>query len=140
MAAAEKLYSPQVLALSASLPQWPFDPALPLVGHARSKSCGSTLDLALRLDAEGAIEQVGLRVRACAIGQAASALFAAAAVSKSRADIVRAEQAVAAWLEGAAALPAWPGFAAIERAQAYPARHGAILLPWRAALDALPTG
>jgi len=47
---------------------------------------------------------------------------------------------MAAWLGGAGQMPDWPGLAAIAAARDYPARHGAILLPWRAALDALPPG
>ena len=42
-----------------------------------------------------------------------------------------------AWLAGEAHPPDWPGLAPIEPARAYPARHGAMLLPWKAALAAL---
>jgi hypothetical protein len=34
-------------------------------------------------------------------------------------------------------LPDWPGVEAIAAARDYPARHGAIMLPWTAARDAL---
>jgi len=34
-------------------------------------------------------------------------------------------------------LPDWPGLDAIEAARAFPGRHGAMLLPWQAALAAL---
>jgi hypothetical protein len=45
--------------------------------------------------------------------------------------------ALTAWLAGSAGLPEWPGIEAIVPARDYPARHGAIMLPWTAACDAL---
>ena len=71
MAGAEVLYTPPVLALAASLAQWPWNSALPLQGTARSKSCGSALTLGLGLDAAGCIAAIGIKAQACAIGQAA---------------------------------------------------------------------
>lgn len=140
MASAAKLYTPEILALATSLAAHPFDDAMPLIGRARSQSCGSTLAISLRLDDAGRIAALGLRPQACAIGQASAAVFAAAAPGQSRADIATSEAALAAWLAGAGAMPLWPGLAVLAPAREYPARHGAILLPWRAALDALPTG
>jgi len=136
---AEKLYTPQVLALAARLAAWPWDEALPLRGEARSRSCGSTLSLALGIDASGRIDRIGLKTHACAIGQAAAALFADGATGRSAKEIATAADAIDAWLSGAAGLPEWPGIEAIAKARDYPARHGAIRLAWEAARQALPT-
>ncbi|WP_260921839.1 hypothetical protein [Novosphingobium sp. 9] len=38
---------------------------------------------------------------------------------------------------GEGALPEWPGLDAIAAARDYPARHGAVMLVWDAALDIL---
>lgn len=137
MASAAALYTPKVLALATALADYPLTDNFPLRGNARSHSCGSMLELGLALDA-GRIVQVGLRSHACAIGQASAAIFAAAAAGRTRTEIAAAEQALTAWLAGGP-LPAWPGISAIEAAAAYPGRHGAVLLPWRAALSALPS-
>lgn len=137
MATAAALYTPEVLALATSLASYPVTDDLPLRGQARSQSCGSTLELALALD-EGRIARLGLRSHACAIGQAAAAIFASGAAGRAPDEIAIAEQQVATWLTGGP-LPDWPGIAAIARAADYPARHGAVLLPWRAALSALPS-
>ena len=67
MAGADKLYTPELLALAVALADYPADPSLPLHGQARSKSCGSTLAADIGLDAAGRIETLGLRVRACVI-------------------------------------------------------------------------
>ena len=139
MAAAEKLYTPELLGLAVSLADVPPAPDLPFHGSARSKSCGSTLDLDLGLDGDGKVEALGLKVRACAVGQAAAAVFAAGAEGRSPEGLSQARKQVATWLEGTGDLPDWPGFAALKPARSYPGRHGALLLPWNAALDALST-
>ena len=135
---AAKLYTPQVLALATSLAEFPWDETLPLKGSARSKSCGSTITLALGTDDSGQIAKVGLKAQACAIGQAAAAIFANAAIGRSGAEIREAADTIAAWLAGTRERPDWPGLDAIDAAQAYPGRHGAILLAWQAARELLP--
>jgi NifU-like protein involved in Fe-S cluster formation len=139
MAGADKLYTPELLALAVALADYPSDPALPLHGHARSKSCGSTLAIDIGLSGERAIEALGLQVRACAVGQAAAAIFARAAKGCTLAEIETTHAALGEWLTGASGLPDWPGLAAIAPARGFPARHGAIMLPWTAARDALST-
>jgi NifU-like protein involved in Fe-S cluster formation len=137
MAGSEKLYTPELLALAVSLADYPPDPALALHGEARSKSCGSTLAMDIAVDGEGRIERLGMRVRACAVGQASAAIFAREATGHRLADIEAAHALLTQWLAGSGDLPAWPGIEAIAPARAYPARHGAIMLPWTAARDAL---
>lgn len=137
MAGADKLYTPELLALAVALADYPADPTLPLHGEARSKSCGSTLAADIAVDGEGRIVALGLRVRACAVGQAAAAIFARAAPDLTAGDIDEAHAALTAWLAGAGAMPDWPGLAAIAPAREFPGRHGAIMLPWTAARDAL---
>ena len=137
MAGAEKLYTPELLGLTVSLADIPLDDSLPLRGSARSRSCGSTLDAGFMTDGEGRVERLGLRVRACAVGQAAAAIFAQGARGVSLADIEAAHSALAAWLAERGEMPEWPGIEALSEARAYPGRHGAIMLPWSAAIDAL---
>jgi NifU-like protein involved in Fe-S cluster formation len=137
MASAATLYTPEVLALATELAAYPWDDALPLAGEARSKSCGSTIALGLDLDPAGRIERVALRSQACAIGQAAAAIFARAALGRSADEIRQADEAITAWLAGEGGLPDWPGLEAIAAARDYPARHGAIRLAWQAARDML---
>lgn len=137
MATARALYTPQVLALATGLSAFPFDPDLPLQGTARSPACGSTLTVGLALDPDGRIAGIGLAAHACAIGQASAALFAQAAEGTDHARIAATLAQLQCWLNGEGDLPDWPGLEAIAAARAYPGRHGALLLPWKAALDAL---
>ena len=140
VSAAARLYTPEVLGLATALAGFPLHDGLILRGGARSAACGSALTLGLALDG-GRIADVGVSASACAIGQAAAAIFVLAAKGKSAADVAAAEAAIADWLNSAArgeaaAIPDWPGLGAIAAAAAYPARHGAILLAWRAAAAA----
>jgi NifU-like protein involved in Fe-S cluster formation len=133
-----KLYTLEVLSLATSLSAWPYDPAMPFHGKARSQSCGSSLALSLQVGSKGQISGLGIAAQACAIGQASAALFAQSAIGQRRDDLAQAAAALDAWLHGKANLPDWPGLSALSAVQAYPSRHGAMLLAWRAALDALP--
>ena len=137
MAGAERLYTPELLGLAVSLADYPLDPALPHRGAARSRSCGSTLELGLALDASGHVERLGMRVRACAVGQSAAALFAQGVRGRRVDEIEAAHGAIAEWLAEGGGPPDWPGIAALAEARGFPGRHGAIMLPWTAALDAL---
>lgn len=134
------LYTPEVLGLAVRLAAYGWDGDLPFLGEARSPSCGSTIALGLALDDEGRVAKIGIRSHACAIGQAAAAIFADAAQGRSRRELAQATEAILLWLNGEADLPDWPGLAMIAAARDYPARHGAVMLPWKAALAALPEG
>lgn len=139
MASAKVLYTPEVLGLATSLARFRLDDTLVLRADARSRSCGSTLTLGLAFDAAGHVETVGLRSQACAIGQASAAIFAEAVAGRSADDILATARALEAWLGGEGDLPEWPGLAAIAAARDYPGRHGALMLPWTAAVQLLST-
>lgn len=139
MSSAARLYSPEVLALATRLAAFPLDEDLPLRGAARSPACGSRIELGLACDAGGRIARIGLKAQACAIGQAAAAIFADAAKGRARSDLAATLAALEGWLAGAGDQPDWPGLAAIAPARDFPGRHGAMLLPWKAALLALPS-
>jgi len=137
MSGAQRLYTPELLGLAVELAKWPRLDAATLHGEARSPTCGSTLAMDIALDDVGRIERLGMAVRACAVGQASAAIFARSAEGQGPGEIAQTLARLEAWLAGEADLPGWPGLAPIEPARAYPARHGAMLLPWKAALAAL---
>lgn len=136
---AERLYTPEVLALATTLASWPWDPTMPLLGEARSRSCGSSLELGLSLDEAGKVAKVGLRARACAIGQAAAAIFASGVVGRDGRQIDMAASSLALWLAKGGPQPDWPGIGVLASARAVPGRHEAIMLAWNAARDLLPS-
>jgi len=136
---AEKLYTPDLLALTVELANWPSIENHPRHGEARSKTCGSSLAIDLAADADGRIKTFGLRVRACAVGQASAAIFARHAKGCTLDDLTAAHDRIEGWLDGEAPIAQWPDLDLIAAAREYPGRHGAIILPWKAAISALST-
>lgn len=134
---AERLYTPDMLAAAVELANYPPIETAPLHGEARSQTCGSTLAMDVVLDDGGLIERVGMTVRACAVGQAAAAVFARHVTGQGPDDIRRAHDCLSAWLDEQGPAPQWPDMGLIAPARDYRGRHGAMLLPWKAALAAL---
>lgn len=135
--AATRLYTQEMLTLALRLAEYPLTPDFLLTGSARSPTCGSYIGIGLALRSDGMIESCGMQVQACAVGQAACAIFADGVQGLGLADLLRAEREMESWLAGRISMPSWPGLSAIEQAQEFAGRHGAIMLPWRAALAAL---
>lgn len=139
MSGAARLYTPELLALAVELAKVPPLETAEARGEARSPTCGSTLAIDLVLDEEGRIARLGMRVRACAVGQAAAAIFARHAEGRDLAEIALTLERLEAWLAGEGEPPRWPDLELLFPARAYPARHGALLLPWKAVFAALST-
>lgn len=135
-APAGPLYTPGILALAVDLADYPLTDDLLLRGQASSRLCGSAVALGVACDEAGRILRAGGQVTACAIGQASAALFLRDATGRDETDLAASLAALEHWLAGGDE-PAWPGVDVLTPARAYPARHGAILLPWQAALAAL---
>ena len=134
---ADRLYTPAMLSAAVELASYPPLQTAQLHGSARSPACGSTLDLDMDLDSAGAIANIGMKVRACAVGQAAAAIFARHVKGRSATEVDAALADLARWLEDDGPEPDWPDLALIAPARDYRGRHGAILLPWKAAAAAL---
>lgn len=132
-----KLYSPALLGLATGLAQFPFDRALPLQAEARSRTCGSVITLGLALGQGTDIARIGMQVSACAIGQASAMLLAQHAERADAQTVAHTADALERWLAGEGALPDWPGLDVLAPARDLPGRHGALLLPWKAACKAL---
>ena len=131
---APALYSTELLALAIELADYPYDAAAPAIGHARSRSCGSVIDLS---SSGGSLEDLGLRVSACAVGQASAAIFARESSGMNAAAIAAMVENLGEWLQDQAPSSILPRLELLEPARPHLGRHEAILLPWRAALDAL---
>ena len=132
-----KLYTPEILGLAVELAQYPRLDTPDGSAEVRSRTCGGTLALDVACNPLGQVDAIGLNVSACAIGQASAAIFARQACGRGPEEMLAALGEIETWLDTGEALPRWPGIATLAPAQAFPARHGAILLPWRAAVDAL---
>ena len=134
---ATPLYTTDILRLASETVQWPRLSAPKLSVERRAPLCGSALILDLDTDADGRITAIGMRPQSCAMGQASATLFARHAMGKDAASIAAAQDALQNWLGGEGEAPDWPQIDILAAAKDYPARHGAILLPFLTARAAL---
>jgi len=104
----------------------------------RSPLCGSSIDIALQIDA-GKITDYSQKIKACALGQAAASVMAEVVIGKSKDDIQSVRDQVESMLKDGAAAPDgdWAALAALAPAKDAKPRHGAILLPFDAVLKAI---
>lgn len=135
---ATPLYTTDVLRLAASLS----DPHL--LEHedgradVRSQTCGSRILLSVQLDKDRRVERLSMQVSACAFGQASAALVEQYSPGCTHQEISAAMLGLSHWLSTDSQPPdLWPGIAALEPARSRTARHGAILLPFKALLAAI---
>lgn len=131
------LYNTQILRLAASIPfSGRLDVPMASV-EKRSPICGSRVTVDMNVDAQGHVTEVGLLVRACALGQASAALLGAQVIGKSTDELAAARDVLTQWLAGErTALPDWPGFDLFEPALPHTARHASIRLAFEAAAEA----
>lgn len=129
------LYNTEILRLAASVADNRLNAPL-ASAEKRSPVCGSRVTVDVNLDAAGRIAALGLMVRACALGQAASALMAAHAPGRTPQELAAARDALTAWLAGAGDLPDWPGLEILAPALPHRARHASIRLAFEAAAEA----
>lgn len=129
------LYTTDILRLAASIPHHErlADP----MGSAEKRSpiCGSRVTVDVNL-ADGRVSEIGMLVRACALGQASSSLFAAHAVGRTPDELAAARDQLATWLAGEGALPDWPDLDIFTPALGVTARHPSIRLAFEAGADA----
>ena len=131
------LYNTEILRLAASIP-YQERLAEPMgTSEKRSPICGSRVTVDVNLDEQGRVAKLGMLVRACALGQASSALLAGNAIDKSVEELVAARDALAAWLAGERDTPPdWPGLDVFTPALPVTARHPSIRLAFEAAAEA----
>jgi NifU-like protein involved in Fe-S cluster formation len=133
------LYNTEILRLAATIPH--HERLVDPMGSAEKRSpvCGSRVTVDVNVDEMGRVSEVGLLVRACALGQASSSLLGASVIGRNPEELAAARDALAAWLAGEGPLPDWPGFALFTPALPHSARHASIRLAFEAAAEAAET-
>lgn len=132
------VYTPEILRLAASLPDP--EPLERVDGQAeeRSPTCGSRVRIEVMLAPDGTVAAVRQQVQACAFGQASAALLQRGAAGREIREIETAAADLSRWLAGQQEHPGdWAGLEALAPARSRTARHGAILLPFRALAAAM---
>lgn len=133
-----KLYSQRILALAADIPHAERISEPEGSATKRSPLCGSVVTVDV-LMADGRVADLGMDVKACALGQASAAVLGGAAIGRAASEIETARDQLRAMIRDGADAPEGP-FAAMEAlipARDYRNRHASILLAWDALLDAM---
>lgn len=132
-------YSNDVLALAADIPHIGRLAAPDATAHKVSRICGSELTLDIQRGEEGTIANLGLEVKACALGQAAASVFARNAIGASADEIIAGRDQLKAMLQEGGPAPEgrFAELGVLGPAAGYRQRHGSILLAFEAAVEAM---
>ena len=133
------LYNAEILRLAATIPHHERLPEPMATAEKRSPICGSRVTIDVAVDDDGKVSEVGLLVRACALGQASSSLLASNILGRTPAELAAARDALTAWLAREGDAPDWPGMDIFTPALDYTARHPSIRLAFEAAAEAADT-
>jgi NifU-like protein involved in Fe-S cluster formation len=135
-AMSDALYNTRILRLAASTAELRRLAAPQGSAVKVSPVCGSKVTADVVMDGDR-FADVGLEVRACALGQASAALVDAAIRGRSVAEVAAARAALADWLAGRRETASdWPGMDVFAPARPHRARHPSILLAFDALLAA----
>jgi NifU-like protein involved in Fe-S cluster formation len=133
-----KLYSGRILALAADIPHLRRLEQPDATVKRRSPLCGSTVTADV-IVADGRLVELGLDVKACALGQAAAAVAGSAAVGLSVQQIAQGRDELRAMLKGKGPVPAAPfeGYDVLTPAVDYKNRHASVMLTLEAIAEAM---
>jgi NifU-like protein involved in Fe-S cluster formation len=134
----DDLYHPRILELAGDIPHVGRLDAPDGAATKVSRVCGSVVTVELKLK-DGRVSDIAVHPKACALGQAATAVLAMHAIGASPEEIVEAREALRAMLKDGAPPPGgrfWE-LRHLEGVRAYPPRHASTMLAFDAAVDAL---
>ncbi len=134
----DDLYHGRVLELASDIPHVGRLDAPDGAATKVSRVCGSVVSVELKL-AGGVVSEIAVHPKACALGQAATAVLAMHAIGAKPAEIRDARDALGAMLKQGGPAPAgrfWE-LRHLEGVRDYPARHASTMLAFDAAVEAL---
>jgi len=134
----DDLYHGRVLELASDIPHVGRLDAPDGAATKVSRVCGSVVTVELKL-AGGVVSEIAVHPKACALGQAATAVLAMHAIGAAPAEIRDARDALRAMLKGEGAPPQgrfWE-LRHLEAVRDYAARHASTMLAFDAAVEAL---
>jgi NifU-like protein involved in Fe-S cluster formation len=134
----DDLYHPRILELAGDMPHVGRLDAPDGASTKVSRVCGSVVTVELKL-ADGAVSEIAVHPKACALGQAATGVLAMHAIGATPEEIRAARDGLRAMLKDGAPAPGgrfWE-LRHLEGVREYPARHASTMLAFDAAVDAL---
>ncbi len=133
-----EIYSRRILELAADIPHLGRLPDADASATARSKLCGSTVTVDLKLDGN-VVAAFAHDVKACALGQASSSIMGRHVVGSTVEELRDIRDAASRLLKAGGEAPQgkWEDLKVLEPLRDYKARHASILLTFDAVVDAL---
>lgn len=133
------IYNKRIIELAGNIPRLGRLPAPDASATAHSKLCGSTVKIDLAMDGD-VVTDFAHDVKACALGQASSAIMAQHVVGSTAEELRTLRETVRKMLKENGAPPQdakWADIAALEPVRDYKARHASTLLTFDAVVDAI---
>ena len=134
----DDLYHPRVLELAADIPHVGRLEGAHGAATKVSRVCGSVVTVELKVE-NGVVSEIAVHPKACALGQASTAVLAMNAIGAAPAEIRAARDGLRAMLKDGASPPTgrfWE-LRHLEGVRGFPARHTSTMLAFEAAVDAL---
>jgi len=134
----DEIYNKRILELAANIPRLGRLDHPGATATAHSKLCGSTVTVDLAM-ADGKVVDFAHEVKACALGQASSAIMAAHVIGATGEELRELRDQVRRMLKENGAPPdgKWSDIAALEPVRDYKARHASTLLTFDAVAEAV---
>jgi NifU-like protein involved in Fe-S cluster formation len=134
----DDVYNTRILELAGNIERIGRLPAPDASATAHSRLCGSTVTVDVCLE-DGVVSDFAHEVRACALGQASSAIMAKVIVGATPAELRSVRQAMQAMLSNGASPPEgrFAELRFLEPVKDYRARHASTMLTFDAVVTAL---
>lgn len=132
-----ELYNKDILRLATSIPLTERLAAPDITVVRTSRICGSRVTADFSFEG-GAVSAYGQEVKACALGQASCSIFGRNIIGQTRESLAPVADAMRMMLAGEGPAPGgdWADLAIFLPAHEHKSRHGSIMLPFEAALEA----
>jgi NifU-like protein involved in Fe-S cluster formation len=132
------VYNAKILDLAGNIPRLGRLDSPDASARARSKLCGSTVTVDLKMDGD-TVTDFAHDVKACALGQASSSLMARHVIGAKADELRELRETMRKMLKENGPPPSgkWADFAVLEPVRDYKARHASTMLTFDAVVSAL---
>lgn len=133
-----EIYNRRILELAADIPRLGRLASPDASATARSRLCGSTVTVDLAMEGD-VVTAFAHEVKACALGQASSAIMGRLVVGSTARELREIREAASRLLKANGEPPQgkWEDLKVLEPLRDYKARHASVLLTFDAVVDAL---
>ncbi len=134
----DDIYNTKILELAGNIPRIGRLAEPDATARAHSRLCGSTVTVDLKM-AEGRVSDFAHDVKACALGQASSAIMGGNIIGSTAKELREVREAMYRMLKENGAPPEgrWSDLRYLEPVRAYRARHASTLLTFDAVVEAV---